>query len=401
MTLTLERIEFLRSAKAQSALADLAEADLRDARTLALVTWLRREYRPEEAGDLLEQARLRQRAVSKFGPSAARMLFERVALEQASDPLVRAWRATQLRDYSILDICCGIGTDSLALAEAGARVRGIDIDPVRIALARHNAEVLGLPAVFEVGDAHTAHPAPDDGIFFDPARRTSEGRRIFHVEQYIPPLSLIRRWPKRVCVVKLAPGVEEAQVADYGGWLDFISVDGDLKEALLWPGPAPQRLRAVRLAENSANVLERAPGDVEPPVRLSAPAAWLVEPDPAILRANLVRDLAEELGCAMLDETIAYLTSADLPASPWVRGWRILEWMPFQLKRLRTQLRQRGIGRVTVKKRGSPITPEALIADLRLKGDEAATLVLTRLAGQPIVLICDEHPADGDIPGSG
>ncbi|MBC7870509.1 MAG: SAM-dependent methyltransferase, partial [Chitinophagaceae bacterium] len=67
--------------------------------------------------------------------------------------------------------------------------------------------------------------------------------------------------------------------------------------------------------------------------------------------------------------------------------------MPFNLKKQRAYLRERNVGTVTVKKRGSALTPEGLIADLKLKGDETRTLVLTRCAGRPIVMICSDYLA--------
>jgi hypothetical protein len=63
--------------------------------------------------------------------------------------------------------------------------------------------------------------------------------------------------------------------------------------------------------------------------------------------------------------------------------------MPFGLKRLRALLRSRGVGRLTVKKRGSAITPESLRQQLRLSGPEEATIVLTRVAGAATVLVVE------------
>jgi len=61
--------------------------------------------------------------------------------------------------------------------------------------------------------------------------------------------------------------------------------------------------------------------------------------------------------------------------------------MPFQLKRLRERLRSLGVGRVAVKKRGSPLEPAALVRQLRLSGAESRVLFLTRVADRPYVLI--------------
>ena len=97
------------------------------------------------------------------------------------------------------------------------------------------------------------------------------------------------------------------------------------------------------------------------------------------------------LDAAQLDPEIAYLTSDTLTGSPYTRAWPVEDWMPFQLKNLRATLRERNVGAVTVKKRGSPIIPEELIQQLRLEGDESRTLFLTMQAGNPVVVIAGEE----------
>ena len=63
--------------------------------------------------------------------------------------------------------------------------------------------------------------------------------------------------------------------------------------------------------------------------------------------------------------------------------------MPFNVKRLRAYLRERGVGRITVKKRGTAVTPEQLRSQLALRGEGSATLVLTRIAGAQHVLVVE------------
>ena len=87
-----------------------------------------------------------------------------------------------------------------------------------------------------------------------------------------------------------------------------------------------------------------------------------------------------------LDPEIAYLTADQKTETPFARSWQVEDWMPFQLKRLRTHLRERNVGRVTVKKRGSPLVPEELIQDLRLEGEEEKIVFLTQMKGKPIVI---------------
>ena len=52
-------------------------------------------------------------------------------------------------------------------------------------------------------------------------------------------------------------------------------------------------------------------------------------------------------------------------------------------------LRERGIGRLTFKKRGVQVVPDELRKRLALKGEEEGTLVLTRVAGQGTALLVE------------
>ena len=125
--------------------------------------------------------------------------------------------------------------------------------------------------------------------------------------------------------------------------MEFTSVNGDLKEAVLWCGFERVPMMATLLIEGE--VLHWPAPDVMPQVEIAAPRGWLVEPDPALLRAGLVEAVADTFAGAMLDETIAYFTTDTRPASPWVRSWRVLDWMPFHLKRLRRICGKNGSGR--------------------------------------------------------
>ena len=390
MTLSLDDIEYLSSDPGRRVLESHAHCDVSEAKTLALLTQLRKALSPARAAAVLTTLRLRKKARRKFPRQAQRLLFTETGLQQASHPRIRRYRAGLLRSDKLVDLCCGIGSDSLAFAAAGGQVLGLDIDPARIAIARHNAAALDLDAEFATADVRESLPSGYAAAFYDPSRRDAWGRRISDVERYIPPLSLIRRWQAQELIVKLSPAVALAQVQPYGGQVEFISVDGALCEAVLWSRrqsapPLATRIDASGIHHFSADLAELADY-----VTVSEPRAWLFEPDPAILRAQLVRQLATRLAANMLDGAIAYLTMDEIVDSPWGRYWQILDWMPFNLKKLRRYLLERGVSQVTVKKRGFPMSPEELIAKLRLKkqGGESRVLVLTRCRAKPVVIVC-------------
>ena len=110
-----------------------------------------------------------------------------------------------------------------------------------------------------------------------------------------------------------------------------------------------------------------------------------------------------------MDADISYLTSDHVVDTPFARAWAVDAWLPFGVKRLRAFLMERGVNRVTVKKRGSPLQPEELIRALRLQdagpGQGVERVVfLTHLRGRPIAIVC--HPLErrsqvGDMPAAG
>ncbi|MCY3779984.1 MAG: methyltransferase domain-containing protein, partial [Chloroflexi bacterium] len=234
MALSLDDIDFLQTAPAVRVLTRYADADLSAANTLPILTELRNSLSIAEAAAVLTTLRLRAKAKTKFPQFAGDMLFAESGLQQASHPLVRRYRAGLIDSDNVLDLCCGIGADSLAFAAAGSDVLGLDIDPVRIAIARHNAAAMGLKATFQVADVRREIPTGYDCVFFDPGRRDDGGRRIHHVERYKPPLSLAAGIEAREVIVKLSPGLDLKQLATYGGQVEFVSASGQLTEALLW-----------------------------------------------------------------------------------------------------------------------------------------------------------------------
>ena len=97
---------------------------------------------------------------------------------------------------------------------------------------------------------------------------------------------------------------------------------------------------------------------------------FLYEPDGAVIRAGLVTAVAAGVEGGLLDEHIAWVTADAAFRTPFARGYRVLEEVPYREKQLKAALRERGIGRLTIKKRGVDVVPEQLRKRLALRGDE-------------------------------
>ncbi|MGW6455871.1 THUMP-like domain-containing protein [Streptomyces sp. NPDC055078] len=415
----------LLTAEGRALLAALRDYD--PAQELAIATRLRREHPAELVSAALGQARLRQRAVAKFGAADAyRMYFTPNGVEQATRKSVADYRAARfaaLGVRGVADLCSGIGGDAIALARAGIRVLAVDRDPLTASAVRANADALGLAELIEVrcADVTEVDTTPYDAVFVDPARRGGRGR-IFDPEAYSPPLSwaitAARRRP--YAALKVAPGVPHELIPD-DFHAEWISDGGEVKEAVLWSSgahpdtapdadtdthtdEAPHPGRAAGAAPDSpwgttsrritATLL---PGPYSlmgrglPHPRVRPVGRYLYEPDGAVVRAHLVAEVAEEVSGGLIDETIAYITSDELRPVPFATAYEITDHLPFHLKRLRALLRERGVGVLTVKKRGSAVEPEELRRRVKPQGPNAATVFLTRVAGAPTMLI--GHPA--------
>ncbi|MGW0802090.1 class I SAM-dependent methyltransferase [Nonomuraea sp. NPDC002799] len=367
----------------------LAEAgELIGADPVAAATKLRKTYDATLTSAALTQAGLRERARAKFGADAGAMYFTPHGLEQSTRAEVAEHRARRIAATapgpSVVDACCGIGGDFLALARAGCTVTAVDTDPLTAAVARANADALGVGdrVTVTVADAATVRPEAYDVLFADPARRTSRGRT-FDPMAYSPPwpvvLDLISR-ARRACL-KVAPGIPYEFIPG-GAEAEWISYKGEVKEATIWAGQGDGRRATLLPAGHTM-----AARDVRPPV---GPAGrYVYEPDGAAIRAHLVGEVAEMINGRLLDPMIAYITADDPVDTPWASRYEVTDILPFSLKKLRTTLRERQIGNVTIKKRGSAIDIERLRADLRLNGDKSAVIMLTRILDKPSVLICN------------
>lgn len=364
--------------------------ELRGTDPLRAQTVLRREVaEPSYVAVALSQAELRERAVPKFGELAGRMYFTPDGLEQATRLAVADHRAARLAAFgarSVIDLGCGIGGDLVATSRAGILAAGVDLDPERVAVARANLDALGLAGAVEAADATQVDHSPFDVAFADPARRGARGR-VMDAEGWTPPWSFVESLLARDACVKVAPGIGHDMIPD-GVEAEWVSDRGEVKEAALWSGGlATVRRRATVIRDGGLATLtdEDDPGPETVGVR--GVGAFLYEPDGAVVRAGLVTAVAAGVGGGLVDEHIAYVTSDQAFRTPFATGYEVLEELPYRERALRAALRERGVGRLEIKKRGVAVVPEQLRRALSLQGPNEATIVLTRVAGEGTCLL--------------
>jgi SAM-dependent methyltransferase len=370
----LATFEQLLSPAGQELLAEV-EARAGAESDLALGTRLRRDHPPELVAAAVTQHQLRAKARGKLGDDAARMYFSPDALEQATRASVARARARRLTGsgvVAVVDLGCGIGGDLVAFARAGLRVRGVERDPVRAAMASANLRALGLDGEVIETDLADVPPRTDEVPFLDPARRDDHGR-VFDPASMTPSWNVVSRYLMQPAVVKTLPGFPHNLLPE-GVEAQWVSDGGDLVEACLWgPGLATAPRRATALPSGAELVGFGDPGEV------GDVGASLHEPDDAVIRAGLVGELATRMGGRLVDPHLAYVTTDDQSTDPLARSFRVIDELPYREKQMRAALVAHDVGTLTIKKRGVDVVPEQLVKRLRLKGSRTATVILARI----------------------
>lgn len=333
---------------------------------------------------LVETTLLRRRAAVKFAEPAT-WLFTDEALQQATAATVAVHRARRLAGAVVHDVTCSIGGELAALRDSASYVLGSDLDPVRLAMARHNLGDVDLCR------ADALAPVTRGAVVVaDPGRRTG-GTRRFDPRAYTPPLDrLFEVYAGRDMVVKCAPGIDFAKVRQLGwtGEIEVTSLAGGVREACLWTGGL-----ADPVVQRRATILDRGEQftDTDPDDCEAGPhGRWIVDPDGAVVRAGLVRQYAARHGLWQLDPDIAYLTGDELPAG--VRGFEVVDRVDYRERVLRQAVAAHDAGSLEILARGVDVDPDALRARLRPRGTQRLALVITRIgpgrAARAVAYVC-------------
>lgn len=380
-------------------------------------------FAPDLVAAVMTQSRLRTRAAEKFGDAAAQLVFTPDALEQATRELVAQRHAARFVDAGfshVIDGGCGIGSDSLRFAAAGLTVTAVEADAATAQLARFNlsgfsnARVVegAIEDVVDQGAVSLWPACPNHestAWWFDPARRLSgvtdaQGRtkRTFSLEALSPSWELISSVAQRAAGAgaKLSPSFAHADIPA-GCEAEFVSYAGDVVECTLWWG------RAVHTVGRTATVIRPASashpepgvwhvteadaaGADDEPLGPNDLGEYFYEADKALTRSGLVGAMLNRAQAREFTPGFGYASSDRLvDVTGLGRVYRVVDALPVKEKTLRSYLRERGVGRVTIKKRDVTLDADALRRSLKLKGSGELTLVLVELAGVRTALVVE------------
>ena len=351
---------------------------------LQAISRLRKQWPAAQVAIAIELQEARRRARDKF-PNHPKLIADTAGVQQATPwPIATAKAKRFDADMHVLDGCCGIGGDTMAIAMRGP-VTAIDCDPIRCWMAQTNAGCAGQAISLE--DAH----GDFDAFHIDPSRRDPvSGRRLQDPEQWLPALSSLQpiRQATANGVIKLGPGIDlhslPMQATDE---VELCSLHGALSQAHLWCGSlatAPGLVRATRYpdGESIAGVPAAPPAGSD-----SRFGQWLAEADPALERARLHGAHGEQWNMSEPCPGLGLLTGPECPDTPWFTMFEVLEQMPWRPSRVQQAIRSFDAGIVEVKTRDHVVDPDPLQRRFSGSGDRAITLFVLRCQRAEIALI--------------
>jgi hypothetical protein len=339
---------------------------------------LRRLGSPEHVAVALRLAEGRRRGRAKF-VHAGQMWLDPQGAEQATAEAVARHKAKRFGAALVVDLCAGIGGDSLAIADT-TTVLAVDSDAGMCRRCRWNARVYGVvDRVHPLQARAERFDIPARAlVHVDPDRRASNSRRARLLEDYAPGLDFLRSLPAVVQggAIKLGPASDFASHFDRPDLeVELVSLKGECKEATAWFGTlATCRRRATRLPERVTWTDHD--GSLDALVAAVPPQAWIFDPDPALLRAGLLDAFASAHGLCRCAAGIDYLTAPFSVESPFLAAFAVEEVLPLDMKTLRRVIGARQLGPLEIKTRGVNLRPESVRKRLRPPGPNPATLVL-------------------------
>jgi hypothetical protein len=385
--------------------AILAELAADNAPLHTTVTRLRGKLSAARTHLVIEQVALRRRAAAKF-TQADQMFFTPLGLEQATDQWVAQYKASRVGEFLrtslprlgetrlVADVCCGIGGDLIALAQRAGPAIGIDLNPIAAHFAAINS---GAPV--EVADATTIDVRKFAAWHIDPDRRPV-GRRTTSLEYCQPGLvsveQLLAQNPN--AAIKLAPATNTPEEWSTSCELEWISRDRECRQLVAWHGnlaitpgfhratilPASREYKRPECAVTQ-HTLTGAPNQ---PIAITGKLDHFVfDTDPAVRAARLTGALAAEYNLAALSAGPTYLTGPRAISDAALACFRVDDVLPMKVPAMADHLHERRIGSLEIKTRGVDTDPEKLRRDLKLRGDIATTLLITKIADRPVAIL--------------
>ena len=380
--LTLNDLDILRTEEVRRAIDENIE---RDPAKVALSKGV------PHAALVATQVKYLQRARRKL-PALyeARCIIPPRAFEQCSSQ--ESARRKPLSGGAVLDMTCGLGIDTMALAEHFERVVSIERDEVLAEVVRYNMSLLGIRNVEVVTASSEEYVASTsehfDWVFVDPDRRSAEGKKMVCMEDCSPNvvalMPRLREISERVAI-KLSPMFDCAEAFRLcsPAEVEVVSIGGECKEVNIYTDAERDMLRIAVIGDGEWSFDSEAMA-AEPSAEAFAPEEYryLLVPDVALQKARVA--IAALRPHASIWGNNGYAFARELPAEALpVRIYAIESIEPYRPKELKRRWKGEG---VEFMKRDCALSIEAVRRATATRPGGERLFALTTIAGDTWVI---------------
>jgi len=372
MNLSLNALEFLSRIEIQS-IEDEYRPLLKE--PLKLSEKLSEKFDSQERSALIHYLEILPKIREKFRlPSGVDLICDRLAFEQATAKDISEYKAKLWQSGAeIADLCCGMGGDSFWLPPSVSAC-GADIAPERVLMFNENMKRLGLRhrAVLQ----NALEFKGRDFFCIDPARRGGLS----------PNFESILELSKKFCggMIKLPPAFPENEIPKESDIL-YLGNENDCRECLMLSGVFGKgMIRAVATGKNETLEWQCEKNELQSiNLEVKNLGSFILEPNPVLVRSHLFLSEAKKFGFWQIDSTLAYLSCENLPpVHSGFNSYKVVEQSSLSTNNVKAMLKKYDAGKITLKKRGVEVVPEAEIRRLAPKGEKEYVLFYTRVLGK-------------------
>ena len=324
----------------------------------------------------------------------ARCVIPPRAFEQCSSQ--ESARRKPLSGGSVLDMTCGLGIDTMALAERFERVVSIERDEVLAEVVRYNMSLLGFDNVEVVTASSEEYVASTtehfDWVFVDPDRRSADGKKMVCMEDCSPNvvelMPRLREISDRVAI-KLSPMFDCAEAFRLcsPAEVEVVSMGGECKEVNVYTNAERNMLRVAIIGSGSGEgewCFDEASVVSDPCGEEFTPEGWryLLVPDVALQKARVA--IAALSPYAAIWSNNGYAFARELPevALP-ARIFEIESIEPYRPKELKRKWK--GVG-VEMMKRDTPLSIDSVRRATSARAGTDKIVALTTIGGDTWVI---------------
>lgn len=362
---------------------------------------------------LFDIASLQTKALRTFGmpvQDAAAWWVTRHSLQQSTHHLVAALKASWMGEGHVADLCCGLGSDLIALSRRGP-AHGVDNDADVLAFTTANLQSAGVAADLQRDDVATGEPARliagAERIHVDPDRR-ADGQRHTASEDLVPDWSRVGELLRscRGGLVKLAPATPLPPEAEADIHRTWISAGGSVREQTVIAGEVLDdpwiRARSMVMGGRSAISIRsgvasvfasEAGGDLVIAAADVGVGQWIVDPDAAIRAAGLTAAFAAATNSQLVGGPSGFLTCEDPEGlASWpemAHAARVIGIVGCDDRKLRRWFRAHDGYPDVIKVRGGDVDPVVMGRRMRECGQTPMGLWIGRQGKRTYAVITD------------